>query len=107
PVKCIGAAPGDEVDLHTRVSETLVQIKLVRLDRHLLNIFNARLNRRLSSSAKLHASCISYNPIDIATLRDRRKTVPRSTAVFKGTRIARHQLTHPCQIATCDRQVLD
>ena len=68
-MKRFGTAPGDEIDLHVRLSETLVQIELVGLNRHLLNVFDTRLPKGRRVAAILESAGVADDSVNVIALR--------------------------------------
>ena len=68
-MKRFGTAPGDEIDLHVRLSETLVQIELVGLNGHLLNVFDTRLPKGRRVAAILESAGVADDSVNVIALR--------------------------------------
>ena len=66
----IAAAPGDEVNLHRGLAETLVQIELVGLHGHLPDIFQTSGHDRCGVPGELHAAGAADHAVDIVALVD-------------------------------------
>ena len=93
PVERVASPPSHEINLEIRLSKPRVRVKLVGLDRHLLHVFNARLDKRLGGAAEFHsAGCRDY-PVNVIPSGGQRHPIPgRVAPVTNGARYEPGQL---------------
>ena len=82
-MKSVGAAARDIIDLHAGLPEALIEIHLIGLDGHFLNIFYAWADGGGTSCPEiLHAAALADHSINVAPLCATRKSIP--SASFRG-----------------------
>src|SRR6185437_15763334 len=89
-MELVAASAGDEVELRGGLAETGVEIELVGLNRHLLDVFKAGRNSRLSVAAELHAGGAAGHAVNVVALVGQGKAVEGPVSV--DVAVAGHQL---------------
>src|SRR5262249_25939408 len=83
-VERVAATARYKVDLHARLPETLIHVELLSLDRHLLDAFQPWSHGRLGVPSEFHAAGTADDAVNIVSLINRRKSVPRATVLSAG-----------------------